>query len=79
MPWKQLGFLMMATVCCTAIAKTTPIIFGAETLLTVSIGIILALSLFSIFVWNTDQLESPEKTYLKKLLANFIFLNREIL
>ena len=78
MPWKQLGFLMMATLCCTAIAKATPIIFGAETLLTVSIGIILALSLFSIFIWNTNQLEYSEKTYLKKMLTNFIFLNREI-
>ena len=79
MPWKQLGFLMMATLSCTAIAKAIPILFGAETLLTVSIGIILALSLFSIFVWNTGQLEYPEKTYLKKLLTNFIFSNREIL
>lgn len=78
MPWKQLGFLMMATLGCTAIAKATPIVFGAETLLSVSIGIILALSFFSIFVWNTHQLEYSEKAYLKKLLTDFIFLHREI-
>jgi hypothetical protein len=47
-------------------------------LLTVSIGIILALSLFSIFIWNTNQLEYSEKIYLKKMLTNFIFLNRKI-
>lgn len=78
MPWKQLGFLMMATLCCTTVAKATPIVFGAETLLSVSIGIILALFLFSIFVWNTHQLEYSEKTYLKKLLTDFNFLHREI-
>jgi O-antigen/teichoic acid export membrane protein len=77
MPWKQLGFLMTVTLCCTAIAKATPIIFGEETLLTVSTGIVLAFSLFSIFIWNTNQLDYSDKTYLKKLMNKFIFLNKE--
>jgi hypothetical protein len=68
MPWKQLGVLIFVALCCTSIAKVVALIFGEETILSVSIGSLLALILYIIFIWNASLLEYSEKMYFKKLL-----------
>jgi O-antigen/teichoic acid export membrane protein len=71
MPWKQLGILIFAAICCTSLAKGVALIFGEETILSVSIGSLSALILYIIFIWNASLLEYSEKIYFKKLLNPF--------
>ncbi|UCE55988.1 MAG: polysaccharide biosynthesis protein [Desulfobacterales bacterium] len=68
MPWKQLGVLIFLALCCASIAKVVALILGEETILSVSIGSLLALIIYVIFVWKASLLEYPEKMYFIKLL-----------